>query len=52
LSSFFGYCGTILAAIPMSYTSDADNEYSTSRNLENNILSLNLLFIGRKEKKS
>jgi hypothetical protein len=36
--------------MPMSYTSDADNEYNTSRNLENNILSLNLLFIGKKEK--
>jgi hypothetical protein len=36
--------------MPMSYTSDADNEYNTSRNLENNILSLNLLFMGKKEK--
>ena len=34
----------------MSYTSDADNEYRTPRNLENNILSPNLIIHWEKRK--
>jgi hypothetical protein len=46
----FNNCRTNIAAMPMSYTSDADNEYRTPRNLENNILSLNLFIHWEKRK--
>ena len=46
----FNNCRTNSAAMPMSYTSDADNEYRTPRNLENNILSLNLFIHWEKRK--